>query len=71
MQEKRQGSLHPGHDLHEAQEIDPEMRSRQLQDSLLTSFSVAQKEYIVDNLYPDIQRAFVHFIAEAKRMNKI
>ena len=54
MEEKRQGSLHPGYDSREAQEVDPETRSRQLQDSLLTSFSVAQKEYIVDNLYPDI-----------------
>ena len=52
-------------------EAEQETRKKQLKDSILASFSVAQKEYIIENLYPDIERAFVHFISEAKRMNKI
>lgn len=40
-------------------------------DSLLKSFSDAQKSYIVKNLYPEIGKALVHFISEAKRHNQI
>ena len=40
-------------------------------DSLLKSFSDAQKAYIVKNLYPEIGKALVHFISEAKRHNQI
>ena len=40
-------------------------------DSLLTSFSHAQKEYIVKHLYPEISKALLHFISEAKRHNQI
>lgn len=36
-------------------------------DTLLSTFSEAQKAYIVKNLYPEISKALVHFISEAKR----
>ena len=71
MQAQRQGSKQAGQDLMGASGCDQEERNKQMQDSLLASFSVAQKEYIIENLYPDLSRALVHFIAEAKRLNKI
>ena len=42
-----------------------------MRDSLLDQFTITQREYIIDKIYPDLQRALVHFIAEAKRLNKI
>ena len=42
-----------------------------MRDSLLEQFTIGQKEYIIDKLYPDLQKALVLFIAEAKRLNKI
>lgn len=41
----------------------------EMKDSLLQNFSKAQKAYIVKNLYPELSRALVHFISEAKRHN--
>ena len=38
---------------------------------MLTNFSLAQKEYIVKHLYPEIAKALIHFISEAKRHNEI
>lgn len=43
--------------------------SDMLQDSILKSFSTAQKEYIIKHLYPEISKALIHFISEAKRHN--
>ena len=40
-------------------------------DTLLANFSLAQKEYIVKHLYPELVKALVHFISEAKRHNQI
>ena len=48
-----------------------ELKAKQMQDTLLTSFSYAQKEYIIKYLYPEISKALVHFICEAKRLNQI
>ena len=42
-----------------------------MRDTLLKNFSKAQKEYIVQNLYPEISKALIHFISEAKRHNQI
>ena len=43
----------------------------EMHDSLLKSFSRAQKEYIVKHLYPELTKALIHFISEAKRHNQI
>ena len=43
----------------------------EMKDSLLLNFSQAQKAYIIKNLYPELSRALVHFISEAKRHNQI
>lgn len=40
-----------------------------MNDTLLVSFSKAQKEYIIKHLYPEISKALIHFISEAKRCN--
>lgn len=40
-------------------------------DLLLNGFTLAQKQYIVANLYPTLTKTLVHFIGEAKRMNQI
>ena len=42
----------------------------EMKDSLLQNFSKAQKAYIIKNLYPELSRAQVHFISEAKRHNQ-
>ena len=42
----------------------PEMR-----DVLLGNFTKAQKEYIIENLYPDLVKALQHFIGEAMSQN--
>ena len=42
-----------------------------MQDTLLKDFSAGQKQYIVKNLYPELSRALVHFISEAKRHKQI
>ena len=42
-----------------------------LNDHILSQFSIAQKEYIVEKLYPSIEKALVHFISEAMRHNEI
>ena len=54
-----------------AQPSNEDLRSRQMEDTLLASFSYAQKEYIIEHLYPELSKALVHFIAEAKRLNTI
>ena len=43
----------------------------EMNDTLLKSFSKAQKEYIIKHLYPELSKALVHFISEAKRRNQI
>lgn len=43
----------------------------EMNDTLLKSFSKAQKEYIIKHLYPELSKALVHFISEAKRHNQI
>ena len=42
-----------------------------MKDSLLATFSFAEKDYIVEYLYPEIAKAFMHLIAEAKRLGAI
>ena len=41
----------------------------EMNDTLLKIFSKAQKEYIIKHLYPELSKALVHFISEAKRCN--
>ena len=38
-------------------------------DLLLQSFSQPQREYIIDQLYPELKKALIHFVAEATRCN--
>ena len=38
---------------------------------MLQNFSDAQKEYIIDNLYPELGKALIHFVSEAKRFEQI
>jgi len=38
-----------------------------MRDFLLQQFSAAQKEYVIKNLYPELTKALIHFISEAKR----
>ena len=42
-----------------------------MKDVLLTSFNKAQKEYIIEKLYPDLGKALQHFIGEAMNQNQI
>ena len=42
-----------------------------MNDYLLTNFSDAQKTYIIEKLYPELKKALVHFVSEAKRFNQI
>jgi len=42
-----------------------------MSDFLLHSFSAAQKDYIIKHLYPELSKALIHFISEAKRHNQI
>ena len=42
-----------------------------LSDWFIKDFTLGQKEYIVQNLYPVLQKTLVHFVAEAKRFNQI
>ena len=48
-----------------AKSFSDQEKSKKLQDSLLASFSFSQKQYIIEHLYPEISKAFVHFISEA------
>ena len=41
----------------------------EFKDSLLASFTRVQKQYIVKHLYPELNKALVHFISEATRYN--
>ena len=38
-------------------------------DLLLQNFSQSQREYIIDQLYPELRKALIHFVAEATRCN--
>lgn len=38
-------------------------------DLILKSFSQPQKNYIIEQLYPEITKALIHFVAEAVRCN--
>ena len=49
----------------------PDDRAVAVQDSLLAEFTEPQRDYIVDKLYPELKKALVHFISEAKRFNQI
>ena len=40
-------------------------------DSLLSDFSPAQREYIVQHIYPTLKKTLVHFVAEASLHNQI
>ena len=51
--------------------LKPEERSQAMNDHLLTNFSDAQKTYIIEKLYPELKKALVHFVSEAKRFNQI
>ena len=42
-----------------------------MDDTILKGFTLPQKQYIVNHLYPTISKTLVHFIGEAKRMNQI
>jgi len=42
-----------------------------LSDWLIRDFTIGQREYIVESLYPVLQKTLVHFVAEAKRHNQI
>ena len=42
-----------------------------MSDTLLKSFSHAQKLYIIRHIYPELSKALIHFISEAKRHNEI
>lgn len=42
-----------------------------LSDWLIRDFTLGQREYIVESLYPVLQKSLVHFVAEAKRHNQI
>lgn len=42
-----------------------------MQDHLLKQFSASQREYIIKNLYPELKKALIHFISEAKRHEQI
>ena len=42
-----------------------------MKDSLLATFTKSQKQYIIKHLYPEINKALIHFISEAKRCNQI
>ena len=42
-----------------------------MNDILLKSFSEAQKLYIIRHIYPELSKALIHFISEAKRHNQI
>lgn len=53
------------------EETKGQAEDRAFHDALLESFSAKQRSYIVENLYPDLKKALVHFISEAKRHNQI
>ena len=40
-------------------------------DFLLQNFTDAQKDYIIENLYPELTKALIHFVSEAKRCDQI
>ena len=40
-------------------------------DSLLSDFLPAQRNYIVQHIYPTLKKTLVHFVAEASLHNQI
>ena len=68
-------SLSPPHQENTARQDDlgkqKSEESSEMNDSLLKSFSKAQKEYIIRHIYPELSKALIHFISEAKRHNAI
>ena len=51
MQKLRKGLYQPKQDFKGASKIDQETKIKFMQDNLLEPFSVAQKEFIIENLY--------------------
>ena len=54
-----------------AQILVDEVECAEMSDTLLQNFSKAQKQYIIKHIYPEIGKALIHFISEAKRRHQI